>query len=106
LNLEIATKYYLLEDGLFKKSEVIPQNSSTENPVATSTYVNSTYEIRLEYPSDWTIQESNATGTLINIATFVSPTGPNIDPTADIKSAKILLVDRLENRKPQQSYPT
>jgi hypothetical protein len=55
--------------------------------------VNSTYGIRLEYPSDWTIQESNATGTLINIATFVSPTGPDSDPTADIS----LYIDKLHN---------
>jgi hypothetical protein len=47
-----------------------------------STYENSTYGIHVKYPSDWTIQESNTTGTLIKIATFVSPTGPDSDPTA------------------------
>ncbi|MFZ0513630.1 MAG: tetratricopeptide repeat protein [Candidatus Nitrosopolaris sp.] len=47
-------------------------------------YENSTYGIRVQYPSDWTIQESNASGTLINIARFVSPTGPNSNPTAEV----------------------
>ena len=68
---------------MIKSFEVVPQKSSPEN-TTTSTYENATYEIRVEYPSDWTIQESNATGTLINIATFVSPAGPNSNPTADI----------------------
>jgi tetratricopeptide (TPR) repeat protein len=36
-----------------------------------STYENSTYGIRVQYPSDWSVQESNTTGTLIRIATFV-----------------------------------
>jgi tetratricopeptide (TPR) repeat protein len=58
-----------------------------------STYVNSTYGIHAEYPSDWTIQESNATGTLIRIATFVSPTGPDSNPTADIS----IYLDKLHN---------
>jgi tetratricopeptide (TPR) repeat protein len=72
---------------------VVPQKSSTENPAATSTYVNSTYGIRVYYPSDWTIQVSKPSGTLINIATFVSPTGPNSNPTADIA----IYIDRLHN---------
>ena len=59
-------------------------NSGTENTVATSTYENTTYGIQVQYPSDWTIQQSNASGTLINIATFISPTGPNSNPTADV----------------------
>jgi hypothetical protein len=69
--------YRAIYDQMIKSFEVIPQKSSAENPVA---YENSTYGIRVQYPSDWTIQESNATGTLINIATFVSPTGPNFNP--------------------------
>jgi hypothetical protein len=47
--------YNTIYDKMIKSFEVIPQKSSAENPVATSTYVNSTYGIRLEYPSDWTI---------------------------------------------------
>jgi hypothetical protein len=58
-----------------------------------STYENSTYGIHVEYPSDWTIQESNATGTLIKIATFVSPTGPDSDPTAGVS----IYMDKLHN---------
>jgi hypothetical protein len=85
--------YNTIYDQMIKSFEVIPQNSSTENPVATSAYANSTYGIRVQYPSDWTIQESNATGTLINIATFVSPTGPNFNPTADIA----IYMDKLHN---------
>jgi eukaryotic-like serine/threonine-protein kinase len=49
-----------------------------------STYENSTYGIRVQYPSDWSVQESNTTGTLIKIATFFSPTGPDSDPTAGV----------------------
>jgi hypothetical protein len=59
----------------------------------TSTYENTTYGIRIQYPSDWTVQGSNASGTLINIATFVSPTGPNSNPTADVS----IYVDKLHN---------
>jgi len=47
--------YRTICDQMIKSFEVSPQNSSTENPVAT-TYVNSTYGIRVEYPSDWTLQ--------------------------------------------------
>jgi hypothetical protein len=56
-------------------------------------YKNTTYGIQIRYPSDWTIQESNASGTLINIATFVSPTGPNSDPTAEVA----IYMDMLHN---------
>ena len=66
---------------------------STENTVATSTYENTTYGIQVQYPSDWTIQVSNPIGTLVNIATFVSPSGPNSDPTADIA----IYIDGLHN---------
>jgi hypothetical protein len=62
---------------------VVPQKSSTENPAG----------IRVHYPSDWTIQESKPSGTRINIATFVSPTGPNSNPTADIA----IYIDSLHN---------
>jgi hypothetical protein len=41
----------------------------------------------------WTIQESNTTGTLINIATFISPTGPDSNPTATVA----IYMDRLDN---------
>ena len=53
---------------------------SVQNTTAVSTYENRNYGIQIQYPSDWTIQEMNASGTLINIATFVSPTGPNSSP--------------------------
>jgi hypothetical protein len=56
-------------------------------------YQNIAYGIQMRYPSDWTIQESNASGTFINIATFVSPTGPNSDPTAEIA----IYMDTLHN---------
>ena len=59
----------------------------------TSTYENTTYGIRVQYPSDWTVQGSNASGTPINIATFVSPTGPNSNPTADVS----IYIDKLHN---------
>ena len=71
-----------------KKVPIVP-----ENPAATSTYVNSTYGIRVHYPSDWPIQVSKPIGALINIATFVSPSGPNSNPTADIA----IYIDRLHN---------
>jgi hypothetical protein len=58
-----------------------------------STYENSTYGIRIQYPSDWSAQKSNTTGTLIKIATFLSPTGPDSDPDAEVA----LYIDRLHN---------
>jgi hypothetical protein len=69
------------------------QKSSAGNAVATSTYENTAYEIRLQYPSHWSVQQLNASGTLINIATFVSPTGPNSNPTAEVA----IYMDRLDN---------
>ena len=63
------------------------------NCTATSIYENPTYGIRVRYLSDWTIQESNTSGTLINIATFVSPTGPNSNPTAEVR----IYMDTLHN---------
>jgi hypothetical protein len=60
-----------------------------------STYENSTYGIRVQYPSDWSVQESNITGTLIKIATFVSPTGQDSNPDAEVA----LYIDRLHNSK-------
>ncbi|MGB6590590.1 MAG: hypothetical protein WBE68_03685, partial [Candidatus Nitrosopolaris sp.] len=56
-------------------------------------YQNTAYGIQIRYPFDWTIQESNKSGTLINIATFVSPTGPNSDPTAEVS----IYMDKLHN---------
>jgi hypothetical protein len=58
-----------------------------------STYENSTYGIGVQYPSNWSVQESNTTGTLIKIATFFSPTGPDSDPTAEVS----LYMDKLHN---------
>jgi len=77
---------------MIKSFEIIPQNNSTVNP-AVSTYENRNYGILIKYPSDWTIQQSAASGTLINIATFFSPTGPNSNPTADIS----IYMDKLHN---------
>jgi hypothetical protein len=56
-------------------------------------YQNTAYGIQIRYPSDWTIQESNTSDTLINITTFVSPTGPNSDPTAEVA----IYMDMLHN---------
>ena len=67
--------------------------SSTENQVATSTYENRNYGIQIQYPSDWTVQESKSSGELINVATFISPTGPDSNPTATVA----LYMDRLDN---------
>jgi hypothetical protein len=78
---------------MIKSFEVIPQNSSVENATSVSTYENRNYGIQIRYPSDWTIQESNASGTLINIVTIVSPTGPNSNPTA----AGAIYINRLHN---------
>jgi eukaryotic-like serine/threonine-protein kinase len=63
-------------------------NNSTYSP-----YGNSTYGIRVQYPSDWSVQKSNTTGTLIKIAAFVSPTGPDSNPDAEVA----LYIDRLHN---------
>jgi len=68
---------------MIKSFEVISQNSSTVNP-AVSTYDNRNYGILIKYPSDWSVQESKSSGEPINIATFVSPTGPNSNPTTDV----------------------
>ena len=65
----------------------IEQNStSAKNQYTTntfSTYENSSYGIRVKYPSDWSIQGSNDSGIHIKVATFVSPTGPDSNPTGD-----------------------
>jgi IS605 OrfB family transposase len=76
---------------MIKSFEVIPQNSSAATSI--STYENRNYGILIKYPSDWSIQESTASGTPINVATFVSPTGPDSDPTADIS----IYLDKLHN---------
>jgi hypothetical protein len=63
------------------------------NCTATSSYENTIYGIRLPFPSDWSVQESNASGIPINTATFVSPTGPDSNPTATV----VIYLDRLHN---------
>ena len=70
-----ATQDYNYNLQMIKSFEIRPHLTS---------YQNTAYGIQIRYPSDWTIQESNASGTLINIAIFVSPTGPNSDPTAEV----------------------
>jgi hypothetical protein len=77
---------------MIKSFDVIPQNSSAEN-AAVSTYENRNYGIQIQYPSDWTVQESKSSGELIYVATFVSPTGPDSDPTAEVA----IYIDRLHN---------
>jgi hypothetical protein len=67
--------------------------SSTENQVATSTYKNRNNGIQIQYPYDCSVQESKSSGELINVATFVSPTGPDSDPTTDIS----IYIDKLHN---------
>jgi hypothetical protein len=62
------------------------------NTTSLSTYENGNYGIRIHYPSDWSVQESKSSGELINIATFLSPTG-NPYPTA----AVAIYMDRLHN---------
>ena len=75
---------------MIKSFEAIPQNSSVENEV--STCQNRDYGIQIQYPSDWSEQESKSSGELINVATFLSPTG-NPYPTASVA----IYVDRLHN---------
>ena len=75
---------------MIKSFEVIPQKSSAESEV--STYQNRDYGIQIQYPSDWSVQESKSSSELINVATFLSPTG-NPYPTA----AVAIYVDRLHN---------
>jgi hypothetical protein len=69
------------------------KKSSAGNALVTSTYENTVYGIRVLYPSDWSVQESNSCGELINVATFISPTGPNSNPTAEVA----IYMDRLDN---------
>ena len=68
-------------------------SSIVQNATSVSTYENRNYGILIQYPSDWGIQQSTASGTPINIATFVSPTGPDSDPTADVS----IYMDKLHN---------
>ncbi len=63
------------------------------NTTLLSTYENGNYGIQIQYPSDWSVQESKSSGELINVATFVSPTGPDSDPTADVS----IYLDKLHN---------
>ena len=76
---------------MIKSFEVIPQNSSAGN-AEVSTYKNRNYGIQIQYPSDWSVQESKSSSELINVATFLSPTG-NPYPTA----AVAIYIDRLHN---------
>ena len=71
--------YRTIYDQMIKSFEVIPQNSSAA--ISVSTYQNRNYEIQIQYPSNWSVQESKSSGELVNIATFLSPTD-NPYPTA------------------------
>jgi hypothetical protein len=75
---------------MIKSFEVIPQNSSAATSV--STYDNRNYGIQIQYPSDWSVQESKSSCELINVAAFLSPTG-NPFPTAEVT----IYMDRLHN---------
>ena len=67
-----------------------PKNQHTSSTL--STYENGTYGIRVQYPSHWSIQ-SKASGNPINIVTFLSPTGPNSNPTVTVS----IFMERLYN---------
>ncbi|MFZ0510901.1 MAG: PsbP-related protein, partial [Candidatus Nitrosopolaris sp.] len=95
-----ATKFQKYENSTYGIKMQNPSgwrkttNSSiVQNATSVSTYENRNYGIQIQYPSDWTIQQLNPSGTLINIATFVSPTGPNSNPTADVS----IYLDKLHN---------
>jgi tetratricopeptide (TPR) repeat protein len=60
--------YNTIYDQMIKSFEVIPQISSGQNEV--STYQNRNYGILIQYPSDWSEQESKSSGELINVAKF------------------------------------
>ncbi|MGB6590527.1 MAG: hypothetical protein WBE68_03365, partial [Candidatus Nitrosopolaris sp.] len=83
--------YMTIYDQMIKSFEVIPQNTSTA--ISVSTYENRNYRILIQYPFNWTVQESKSSGELINVATFVSPTGPDSDPTAEVS----IYLDKLHN---------
>ena len=56
---------------MIKSFEVISQKSSSQNAVATSIYENTTYGIQVQYPSDWSVHESNSYGELIVVITQI-----------------------------------
>ena len=72
------TVYNTIYGLMINSFDIIPQNSSTVNPSV------SNYGVLIKYPSDWSKQELTASGTPINIVTFVSPAGPASNPTADV----------------------
>jgi hypothetical protein len=82
--------YRTIYDQMIKSFEVIPQNSSAATSV--STYDNRNYGIQIQYPSDWSVQESKSSVELINVVAFLSPTG-NPFPTAEVT----IYMDRLHN---------
>jgi hypothetical protein len=57
-----------------------------------ATYENRNYGIQIQYPFDWSVQKS-ILGELINVATLVSPTGPDSNPTATVA----IYIDKLHN---------
>ena len=58
--------------------------SSSNQSNGLSIYDNKTYGIGIQYPSNWTIQTSNAAGMPNNIATFMTPAGPSSNHTGTI----------------------
>jgi hypothetical protein len=63
------------------------------NNMTSSTYENRNYGIQIQYPFDWSVQDYKSSGELINVATLVSPTGPDSNPTATVA----IYIDKLHN---------
>jgi hypothetical protein len=82
----VHSKTYL---QMIKSFEVVPPNIGIGNAVV-STYDNSNFGVQIQYPSDWSVQESKPSGELINL---ISPTGPDSNPTATVA----IYMDRLHN---------
>ena len=69
----------------------LPSSSIQSNGM--SIYDNKTFGIGIQYPSNWTIQTSNASGMPKNIATFMTPAGPSSNRTGTMS----IYLDRAYN---------
>ena len=77
---------------MIKSFEVIPQNSSTA--ISVSTYENRNYGILIQYPSDWSIQESKCIWCTTNQHCYICFSNwTDSDPTADVS----IYMDKLHN---------
>jgi hypothetical protein len=74
--------YRMIYLHMIKSFEGITQNSSAENTTSVSIYENRNYGIQIQYPSDWSVQESKSSSEPIILATFLSPTGNPYHTTA------------------------